>query len=207
MASSSDYCLIFDLDGTLVDSEELCNQAFLDLLPQIPDTVEKLEIRYRGLRLSTILADIEKRLSIQLPPSFVSLYRKQVSVLFNEHLKPSDGVIEMLQRSETRRCVASSGPLEKIRHSLNVAGLTEYFGENVFSSYEVQSWKPEPGLFLYAALQMKFPAVRCVVIEDSEVGLAAAKAAGMTSLHYRPNCRSLGEAEFSHMSQLSTLLP
>jgi beta-phosphoglucomutase-like phosphatase (HAD superfamily) len=37
-------CVIFDLDGTLVDSEGLCNQAFLDLLPQLSDTVETLNL-------------------------------------------------------------------------------------------------------------------------------------------------------------------
>lgn len=207
MPSNSDYCLIFDLDGTLVDSEELCNQAFLDLLPRIPDTVEKLVVRYRGLKLSTILTDIENRHSIQLPEDFVSQYRGHVSVLFDEHLKPADGVVEMLERSKIPRCVASSGPLEKIRHSLEVTGLIEHFGEKVFSSYEIQSWKPEPGLFLYAAVQMECPAAQCIVIEDSEVGLVAAKAAGMKSLHYRPNCGSLRESEFSHMSQLNSLLP
>ncbi len=41
-------CVIFDLDGTLVDSEALCNQAFLDLLPQLNDTLETLTARYRS---------------------------------------------------------------------------------------------------------------------------------------------------------------
>jgi hypothetical protein len=54
-------CVIFDLDGTLVDSEGLCNQAFLDLLPQLNDTVECMVKRYRGRRLAWILADIETR--------------------------------------------------------------------------------------------------------------------------------------------------
>lgn len=47
-------CVIFDLDGTLVDSEGLCNQAFLDLLPQLSDTVESLIQRYRGKKLTSI---------------------------------------------------------------------------------------------------------------------------------------------------------
>jgi beta-phosphoglucomutase-like phosphatase (HAD superfamily) len=55
-------CVIFDLDGTLVDSEGLCNQAFLDLLPQLSDAVESLIQRYRGKKLAPILADLEGRL-------------------------------------------------------------------------------------------------------------------------------------------------
>ena len=52
------YCLIFDLDGTLVDSESLCNQAFLDLVPEIHDDLDELLRRYRGTRFATILADL-----------------------------------------------------------------------------------------------------------------------------------------------------
>ncbi|MGB0389738.1 MAG: HAD hydrolase-like protein, partial [Ardenticatenaceae bacterium] len=54
-------CVIFDLDGTLVDSERLCNQAFIDLLPELTDDVGTLVRRYRGSKLAKILADIEKR--------------------------------------------------------------------------------------------------------------------------------------------------
>ncbi|MDD2725122.1 MAG: HAD hydrolase-like protein, partial [Methylovulum sp.] len=57
----ANICIIFDLDGTLVDSEGLCNQAFLDLLPQLNDTVESLIQRYRGKKLASILVDIESR--------------------------------------------------------------------------------------------------------------------------------------------------
>lgn len=58
----TNICVIFDLDGTLVDSEGLCNQAFLDLLPQLNESVESLTLRYRGKKLAPILADLESRL-------------------------------------------------------------------------------------------------------------------------------------------------
>lgn len=57
----NNICVIFDLDGTLVDSETLCNQAFLDLLPEIGVPVAVLVQRYRGLKLAAILADLSAR--------------------------------------------------------------------------------------------------------------------------------------------------
>ncbi|MDM7852703.1 HAD hydrolase-like protein [Pseudochrobactrum kiredjianiae] len=48
-------CVLFDLDGTLVDSETLCNQAFLDLLPQLNLPLEQITEQYRGKKLSYIL--------------------------------------------------------------------------------------------------------------------------------------------------------
>jgi len=44
--------VIFDLDGTLVDSESLCNQAFLNLLPSLNETVAELVEQFRGKKLS-----------------------------------------------------------------------------------------------------------------------------------------------------------
>ena len=59
--------VIFDLDGTLVDSETLCNQAFLDLIPALSDTVDVVVDRYRGIKLADILRDIESRTVVALP--------------------------------------------------------------------------------------------------------------------------------------------
>ncbi|MGY6274749.1 HAD hydrolase-like protein [Methylomonas sp. MgM2] len=87
----TDICIIFDLDGTLVDSEGLCNQAFLDLLPQLDDTLPSLVQRYRGLKLAPILADIEQRLGLKLPSGFEPVYRQRVAELFATDLKPMPG--------------------------------------------------------------------------------------------------------------------
>ena len=103
-------------------------------------------------------------------------------------------------------CVASSGPTSKIRQALRVSGLLSFFGKNIFSSYEIESWKPEPGLFLHAAKIMGFSPARCVVVEDSEVGLQAATAAGMRSLKYTPRARESNHGTFCDMAVLPLLL-
>jgi HAD superfamily hydrolase (TIGR01509 family) len=210
-------CVIFDLDGTLVDSEMLCNQAFLDLLPACGETVEALMQRYRGRKLALILADLSERLAIALPGDFEAQYRMRVAELFSTQLRPTPGTWEMLAATSFPRCVASSGPPEKIAQALAVTKLAGFFGDNVFSSYCVNSWKPDPGLFLYAANAMGFAPANCVVVEDSEVGLRAAAAAGMTALHYAPAARTVpavpmlppatgGCRVFSEMSALPYLL-
>ncbi len=178
--------VIFDLDGTLVDSETLCNQAFLDLLPALSDPVEALVDRYRGAKLAVTMRDIESRLGTALPDNFEKLYRQRVAELFAADLKPMPGAADMLAALEHPFCIASSGPPAKIAHSLALTGLAPYFGDRIFSAYTVGSWKPDPGLFLHAAARMGFTPAQCVVVEDSAVGLAAAAAAGMRVLHYAP---------------------
>lgn len=99
--------------------------------------------------------------------------------------------------------------MQKIRHALAVTGLAAHFGDRLFSSYDVGSWKPEPGLFLHAAERMGFAPERCVVVEDSDVGLQAATAAGMHAVHYAPGESALGahpHAVIRSMADLPTVL-
>lgn len=202
-------CVIFDLDGTLIDSEELCNQAFLDLLPGLDDTVQTLTHRYRGLKLSHILSDLENRTGARLPTTFETDYRSRVSELFSAHLKPVDGVIQMLEGLAVSKCIASSAPRSKVQEALAASGLSRFFADRIFSSYEVGFWKPDPRLLLHAASAMGFPPAECAVVEDSAVGIKAALAAGMTAFHYQPGVDSSdadGVIPFSEMSRLISLL-
>lgn len=199
--------VIFDLDGTLVDSETLCNQAFLDLLPALTEPVETVVERYRGKKLADILQDIASRIGAPLPDQFEKLYRQRVAELFESDLKPVHGAADMLAGLEHPFCIASSGPPAKIAHALALTGLAPYFGDRIFSAYVVGSWKPEPGLFLHAAAAMGFAPANCVVVEDSPVGLQAAAAAGMRALHYVPHApASTAGNTFSSMSALPALL-
>jgi HAD superfamily hydrolase (TIGR01509 family) len=200
-------CVIFDLDGTLVDSEKLCNQAFIDLLPFITDSVENLIRQYRGRKLSSILADIEMRFGEKLPIDFEATYRHRVDELFEFYLQPITGVPEMLKTLEYPFCVASSAPMAKIRKALNVTTLSHYFSDRLFSSYDIGSWKPEPGLFLYAASRMGFSPEHCVVIEDSDVGIEAARLAGIYALKYSHQQEGKEKSNvFSNMELLSKRL-
>jgi len=207
----NNICVIFDLDGTLVDSEGLCNQAFLDLLPPLHDPLEILTERYRGQKLSSILIDLENRLGLNLPGSFERHYRQRVAELFARDLKPMPGVLEMLATLSSPKCIASSGPLPKMRQALQVSGLAAYFADTLFSSYEIGSWKPDPGLFQYAAKAMGFAPSQCAVVEDSEVGIEAAIAAGMRPYYYAEtgaacSAQPTGSVVFDDMAQLPQLL-
>jgi HAD superfamily hydrolase (TIGR01509 family) len=172
-------CVIFDLDGTLVDSEPLCSKAFLDLLPDLEDTVTGLMRRYTGLRMADVLSDLSSRLGRRLDGDFDRQYRRHLASLYDSHLTPMPGAVDALARLGYPMCVATNGPVAKMHHGLRVTGLSGFFGPNVFSAYEVGHWKPEPQLFLHAARTMGYAPECCVVLEDSEAGLAAGRAAGM----------------------------
>ena len=80
-----------------------------------------------------------------------------------------------------------AGPWKrKIELSLSLTGLSPFFKGRIFSSYEVGSWKPDPGLFLHAARVMGVAPADCAVLEDSLLGIRAGLAAGMTVFAFQP---------------------
>lgn len=203
----SEICVIFDLDGTLVDSEALNCRAFLELLPEITDSAETLASRYRGMKLAEILADMSTRYAVDLGKNFEPVYRQRVAELYDSHLSENPGVTDLLQQLSCQLCVASSAPFEKITHALTVTNLAPFFGKKIFSSYDVGSWKPEPALFLHAASRLGFSPGSCVVVEDSSPGVAAGIAAGMYVCHYRGTEGIEGRCQsFSEMRELGDII-
>ena len=182
-------CVIFDCDRTLVDSEHLFNRALSDQLRQrgISLDAQVLVKRFRGVRLSMVLESLEAEYSVSLDGEFVAVYRDAVEALFRRELVACKGVVETLASLRVAMCVASNGPIAKMKLALSVTGLSNFFGDRLFSAYQVNAWKPDPELFHHAAKEMGFDSTQCLVVEDSLVGIEAARKAGMTAVLYDPN--------------------
>lgn len=121
------------------------------------------------------------------------------------------GIRELLNRLTLDFCVASSGPPDKIRTSLTTTQLIHHFEGRMYSSYDIKSWKPEPGIFLHAAAEMGYRPQDCLVIEDSLAGIQAAQAGGFEVLHFRPephlpDFQIAGVRVFEHFEELDDLL-
>ena len=204
-------CVIFDCDGTLVDSEYLCNLGLELKLREIGivESAEDMMVRFQGGKLATILESLETKHNVKFDDSFSLSYRSLVEALFEKELKPCIGVKKAIQQLDFKKCVASSGPINKIEKALSITGLLNYFNGNLFSSYEIGSWKPDPGIFLHAAKMMGFKPDECVVVEDSPVGIEAAKAAGMHAVLYDPNNKHMDlncTAVINDMMELSDVI-
>lgn len=177
--------VIFDCDGVLIDSEMLSVQADIECLAEqgIELSPEDILERYTGISLAGMLADLEAWHGRTLT-GFADRHRERLRQLFEAGLRPVEGVTGLLDSLPGRRCVASSSTPERLRHALGLVGLYERFQPHVFSAVEVERGKPAPDLFLHAAARMGAAAARCVVIEDSLPGIAAAAAAGMTAIGF-----------------------
>jgi HAD superfamily hydrolase (TIGR01509 family) len=206
--------VIFDCDGVLVDSEQISIKALVMCVNELGIVRSESDFdsrTYKGAKLTVILNAIERETSSKLPVDFERKYRKKMDELFCSELKAIDGVVQALSQIIYPVCVASSGPIEKIKRSLQLTGLAHKFADNLFSSYEIKSWKPEPGIFLHAAEKMGVDPKDCIVVEDALLGIDAAISAGMKSLAFVPegDCSEYierGAIAFHRMIELPELL-
>ncbi|WP_175409285.1 HAD family phosphatase [Streptomyces sp. TRM64462] len=177
--------VIFDNDGVLVDSEPLSNAILAGYLTELghPTTYEESLRDYMGGAMHRVHDTILQRTGQRLPEDFDATFHARVFAAFARELTAVAGVTEVLGKlvaGGVPYCVASSGSHERIRVGHQKTGLDLWFGPGtVFSAQDVGRGKPAPDLFLYAAERMGVPAERCVVVEDSPLGVEAALAAGM----------------------------
>ena len=174
--------VIFDLDGVLVDSEPISAKVTAAALAEAGIEISERELceRFLGVSTGSMLGTIEAEHGCRLPASFQRTLRANILAAFEHGLLPVAGVPAVLDALASRCCVASSSHPERIRRSLELVGLLDRLAPNLFSATMVAHGKPAPDLFLLAAARMAAEPARCVVIEDSEVGVCAGKAAGMT---------------------------
>ncbi len=185
--------VIFDCDGVLVDSEVISSAAHAETLTRhgYPITSDQVLERFLGVSDREARQAIETELGRLLPDDFESQMNQAALQRYASDLRPIPYIDAAIAAIDLPKCVASSGTPEKIRHGLTCAGLYDVLAPHIFSASQVKRGKPAPDLFLFAAGQMQAAPARCVVIEDSLAGVAAAVAAGMPVLgfHGGSHCR------------------
>jgi len=210
--------VLFDNDGTLVDSEYLCNLALQQQFAGygVHITLNELLLHYRGGKLSDIFSRLCLAHHISRPANYETEYRARLQRLFTEALQPVNGaaaVLAKLQQQQLQLAVVSNGPQSKMRFTLAHCGLLEYFCDNneperLFSAYDCNLFKPDPALYLHVIKVLGLEPEDCVIVEDSPTGVQAGLAAGVKTFflnHYAEPCPA-GALEIKQLSDLLTAL-
>lgn len=189
--------IIFDCDGTLVDSEYLNNLAVCELLAE--QGLAQYDMDYAmnnflGQRFSRIIEDIAAETGHNFPDDMAARYVARAAELIPTHLKYIDGAGDLVELAgaHTKICVGSNGQRDNVIYSLEVAGLLRHFpDEHIFAGPVVENPKPAPDLFLLAAEKLGAKPENTLVIEDSVIGVTAGIAArmqtwGFTGTHHDP---------------------
>jgi HAD superfamily hydrolase (TIGR01509 family) len=182
--------IIFDCDGTLVDSEYAHDFAIAEILRAqgFDDyNVERVRDRFTGNRFSQILEILSAETGHIFPGDIRQTYISRARALLPTHQKSVPGAADLVEYAKARGkiCVASNGQRDNVFYSLEVAGLLPLFDQDyIFTGLDVENAKPAPDLFLMAAEKLGAEAGKTLVIEDSLVGARAGLAAGMTTFGF-----------------------
>ncbi len=173
--------VIFDCDGVLIDSESLSTAVLVDMLRARGIAIDRDHVlaHFIGHPYPVVAGKIAALSGAPLPEGFEQEYRAALLARFEAELKPVPGIEAVLDALAVPFCAATSSAPERVRRSLAIAGLAARFGARVYTVSMVARVKPAPDLFLLAAARMGVAPEACLVIEDSPLGIAAARAAGM----------------------------
>ncbi|AEP10617.1 HAD family hydrolase [Micavibrio aeruginosavorus] len=184
--------VIFDCDGTLVDSELANNAAFCDELAAeglTQYTLDYAMTHFVGSSVPTLMKLIADETGHVFPDDFRDRYIRNVSRRIPTDIRPIEHAYETIEivSKIVPVCVASNGERMNVIDCVKAINAMDVFftEETIFTKDQVEHPKPAPDLFLYAAAQMgNVPPERCLVIEDSKFGARAGVAAGMDVLGF-----------------------
>lgn len=206
-------CIIFDCDGVLVDSEAISAKVFYEMVLELDCNLNYGTIldQITGTSMKENLEFFAQHIDGEMPADFEQDFRKRSFEAYKKELEPINGIHSLINKLTVPFCTASSGPQNKIKLNLTTTGLIDKFEGKIFSSFDIDSWKPEPKIYLHAAEQMGFEPKDCVVIEDSEPGVKAAVAGGfnvcvITNKKNKSIFEKLGAKVFYTMKELEVLL-
>jgi HAD superfamily hydrolase (TIGR01509 family) len=206
--------VVFDLDGVLLDSEQVWNEAKEELVRERGgrwrDEAPHDMMGMSSLEWSAYLHD---ELGVDLDPEAISdVVVARLEEIYRERLPLLEGALEAVERLAERwpLGLASSSNREIIDLFLELSGLGPRF-EVTLSSEEVARGKPNPDVYLEVAHRLGADPAACVAVEDSSNGMKAARAAGMAVIalpnpHYPPGDEELEGADVQ-VGSLDELTP
>ena len=208
--------IIFDLDGTIIDTETIWDQASRQLISKRgivldQETETKLFKQIHGLALHKSCLLIKD--AAQLPESLEDLIREKSAIahaLYTNNVRFIPGFVQFHQQlapHNLKSGIATNASKETAELTDKILNLRQFFGEHIYNVSHVNfANKPDPALYLHAAQKLCVDPLECIAIEDSTHGVTAAKGAGMycIGINTARNHQALQQADIivDHYNQI-----
>jgi HAD superfamily hydrolase (TIGR01509 family) len=188
LPSGSFGAYLFDCDGTIADSMPLHYLAWKQALGEWNcEFDEELFYAWGGLPVAEIISSLNVRHGLEIPVETVSRRKESLYYELLPQLKVVPEVLEHIEEGHGRIpfAVVSGSTRESVAASLASLHLLDRF-ETLVCAGDYQESKPDPEGFLLAAARLGVVPESCLVFEDTEMGIQAARAAGMASVKVPP---------------------
>lgn len=180
--------LIFDVDGTLADTMPTHFKTWQQLAKTYGFSFpEELFLKWAGISTSKIITLINQAQGLRLDPEKLAKIKNQAYLKLVSQLELIKPVFEIVTRyhGELPMALGTGECREVAIVNIKAAGLDRYF-DIIVTSDDVTHNKPDPETFLKCARLMNVPPEACQVFEDGEMGLEAARRAGMIATDVKP---------------------
>lgn len=178
--------VLFDNDGTVVDSEIIAARATLSLLAQHGLHLDEHDynIRFPGLRTREIIAVLQAERGFEPPPDFLLQVQAGHTAAYALALKAIVGMPALFKKLKVPKSMVSNGSLKHVEDCLRWVGLWDAVDGQIFSAEQVDKPKPSPDIYLFALEKLGISAHETVVVEDSVTGILSAKSAGIQTIGF-----------------------
>lgn len=178
--------ILFDNDGTVVDSEIIAVRTMLRMLEPLGLQISEHEYsrRFPGLREREIVAILDQEYNLVLPDDFWPQVRAEHIRLFETELQVVPGMYQLFKSLKTKKSMVSNGGVKHVERCLLQVNLLNALDGQIFSAEHVNRPKPHPDVYEYAIEKLELRAENVVAVEDSPAGVQSAKAAGLTVIGF-----------------------
>lgn len=204
--------IIFDHDGTLVDSEPMHLQAWREVLESLGHRLTMTEYQQNLSGKPTINSAqwLQSRFSLDIPAADLFQRKRNIlrKMLNNRAFPLMPGAVDMLKQLQNAGlplAVASGAIGDEVHHSLRYHGLQPFFG-GVATGSDVELNKPHPDVYLLAAERLGMSASHCCAVEDSDSGQQAAMTAGMVCFRLDTYTEMAPHADCIRIARLPDML-
>lgn len=179
--------LIFDCDGTLVDTMDAHIAAWQEILRIIGHKWTPNWSEYNGIPTVDILRNFAKEANIEIDVEHLAYQKEMIAYQLLSSVKPIPQVVDVARGNLHTRplAVVSGGIKANVMRSLEAIGIASWFNPIITADDKLPP-KPAPDMFFLAAEQMGVKPEECAVFEDGEPGLVGARSAGMLAIDVRP---------------------